>query len=97
MADALDRPHVTSSLPRAQTRRWLALDGWGLLGLVITTLVVLPIATVFYLALFPEENIWPHMLSTTLPRYVYNSLIMMAGVGLLAGTVGSLSAWLVVM
>ena len=97
MADALDRPHVTSSPRRAQTRRWFALDGWGLLGLGITTLVVLPIATVFYLALFPEENIWPHMLSTTLPRYVYNSLIMMAGVGILAGTVGTLNAWLVVM
>ena len=85
MADTSDIPHVTS-VPRAKiSRRGLPLDGWGLLGLAIATLVVLPIATVFYLALFPEENIWPHLISTTLPRYMENSLVMMAGVGLLAG------------
>lgn len=67
------------------------------MGLAIAALVVLPIATVFYLALFPEENIWPHMASTTLPRYLRNSMIMMAGVGVLAGSVGTLAAWLVVM
>lgn len=97
MADTSDIPPVTSVPRPVPTRRWLALDGWGVLGLTIATLVVLPIATVFYLALFPEENIWPHMLSTTLPRYVRNSLIMMAGVGVLAGTFGTLTAWLVVM
>lgn len=97
MADTSDIPPVTS-VPRAKiSRRGLPLDGWGLLGLAIATLVVLPIATVFYLALFPEENIWPHLISTTLPRYMENSLVMMAGVGLLAGCVGTLSAWLVVM
>ena len=97
MADAPNIPPITASQRYVVTRQWLAPDKWSLLGLAITTLVVLPIATIFYLALFPDENIWPHMLSTTLPRYVCNSLVMMAGVGVLAGTVGTLTAWLVVM
>jgi iron(III) transport system permease protein len=94
MADTSETSPVTSA-PR--NALWRAVDGWSILGLAIAALVVLPIATVFWLALFPEENIWPHMLSTTLPRYIRNSLVMMAGVGVLAGCVGVLTAWLVVM
>ncbi len=97
MVDTSDIPPVTPvpRVPRA--RRWLPLDGWGLIGLIIAGLVILPIATVFWLALFTAENIWPHMMATTLPRYVKNSIIMMTGVGVLAGCVGTLTAWMVVM
>ena len=93
MVETSDIAPVTSA-PR---RRRYSPDGWTLLGLCIAVLVILPVATVFWLALFPRENIWPHLLATTLPRYLTNSIIMMAGVGLLAGVVGTLSAWLVVM
>ena len=72
------------------------LDGWSLVGVFIALLVVIPIATVFWLALFPAENIWPHLISTTLPRYLRNSVLMMLGVGGLAGALGTLTAWLVV-
>ncbi len=97
MADTSEIPPVASGPRVPPARRWLPLDGWGLIGLIIAGLVILPIATVFWLALFPAENIWPHMMATTLPRYLKNSIIMMMGVGVLAGCVGTLTAWMVVM
>lgn len=97
MAETLDTTDV-ASVPRYQNRRnWLFLDGWTLLCIFIIGIVIIPIATVFWIALFPSENIWPHMVSTTLPRYLSNSIIMMGGVGILAGMIGTLTAWLVVM
>ncbi|MCO4825295.1 MAG: iron ABC transporter permease [Amylibacter sp.] len=97
MADTSDIPPVTSGPRVPPARRWLPLDGWALIGLIIAGLVILPIATVFWLALFPAENIWPHMIATTLPRYLKNSILMMTGVGVLAGCIGTLTAWMVVM
>jgi iron(III) transport system permease protein len=97
MVDASDITIVTS-VPRRKVAKWRRyLSGWTFLGLFVAFIVVLPIATVFWLALFPTENIWPHLLATTLPRYLGNSLLMMAGVGTLAAVIGTGSAWLVVM
>ena len=54
-----------------------------------------PIASVFALALFPTENIWPHLLSTTLPRYLRTTLVLMVSVGVLAAVIGTTTAWLI--
>ncbi|WGW03763.1 ABC transporter permease [Tropicibacter oceani] len=68
---------------------------WSLGAVVIALIVVAPILSVLWLALFPSENIWPHLLSTTLPRYLVNTGILMFGVGLLSAVVGTGAAWLV--
>ncbi len=60
-------------------------------------LASLPLLSVAWLALFPTENIWPHLLSTVLPRYLKNTLILMGGVGTLAVIIGVGTAWLVTM
>ena len=57
----------------------------------------MPIAAVFFLALTPSVNIWPQLISTTLPRYLTNSAVLVLGVGALAGSVGTGAAWLVTM
>ena len=72
-------------------------DPWSVLALVIAALVLLPVAAVVWLALFPTENIWPHMLATTLPRYLANTGILMAGVAVLTAAIGTGAAWLVTM
>lgn len=41
---------------------------WYIAAALITAIVALPVLSVLYLALFPDENIWPHLLETTLPR-----------------------------
>ena len=77
--------------------RRLRLDPWSLGAVVVAALVILPVVSVIWIAFHPTENIWPHLLSTTLPRYLANTFILMAGVGVLTAAVGTGAAWLVVM
>jgi len=72
-------------------------DLWQLAALVIAALVLMPVAAVVWMAFNPVENIWPHMLATTLPRYLTNTGLLMAGVAVLTAAVGTGAAWLVTM
>lgn len=72
-------------------------DPWSLGAGVIALLVLLPIAAVVWMALNPAENIWPHLIATTLPRYLTNSLVLMLSVGVFTAAVGAGTAWLVTM
>lgn len=80
---------VTWRLPRP--------DGWTLGALVIGAVVLAPLVSVLWLALHPTENIWPHLASTVLPRYLRTTFEMMTGVGLLTAVAGTGTAWLVSM
>ncbi|MFT5716766.1 MAG: iron(III) transport system permease protein [Oleiphilaceae bacterium] len=68
---------------------------WFISSLVIALLISLPILAVLYLAFYPEENAWPHLINTVLPTYLKNTVILMAGVGVLTLAIGTGSAWLV--
>ena len=70
---------------------------WSAVALVIAVIVVLPIGSILWMALNPEENIWPHLMATTLPRYLKNSLVLSVSVGALAAAMGTGAAWIVVM
>lgn len=72
-------------------------DGWTLAALVILAVVLAPLLAVFWIALHPSENIWPHLMATVLPRYFTTTLVMMAGVGAVTAAVGTGAAWLVTM
>ncbi len=72
-------------------------DIWSVVAAAIAMLVLLPILAVVWIAFHPVENIWPHLLSTTLPRYLSNSLLLMAAVGLVSAMVGTGAAWLLTM
>tara|TARA_R110001592_G_scaffold83774_1_gene248098 strand:+ start:16076 stop:17737 length:1662 start_codon:yes stop_codon:yes gene_type:complete len=71
--------------------------GWLMSSCIIALLVSLPIFSVVYLALFPEENAWPHLIDTVLPSYLKNTLILMLGVGSLSLLIGTGAAWLISM
>jgi len=88
-------PKQTGRISRGGRR--LRPDAWSLGAVAIAALVLMPVVAVLWLAFHPTENIWPHLLSTTLPRYVENSLVMMIAVGLLTGAMGTGAAWLVSM
>lgn len=79
------------------TQRFRPFGLWSGGAVVIAALVLLPIVAVVWLALTPAENIWPHLLATTLPRYLTNSGILMVSVGGLAAAVGTGAAWLIAM
>ncbi len=72
-------------------------DPWAVAAVVIAALVLAPIVAVVWLALTPAENIWPHLMATVMPRYVANTLILMAGVAVLTAVAGTGTAWLVTM
>ena len=77
--------------------RRFRIDPWTVGAGAIATIVALPILTVFGLAFFPTENIWPHLWETVLPGYIVTTIELMAGVA--AGTmlIGVSAAWLTTM
>ena len=68
---------------------------WTPGALIIAAVILAPILSVFWIALTPTENIWPHLMQTVLPRYVATTLTLMAGVACLAVLMGTGAAWLV--
>ncbi|MBC8518802.1 MAG: iron ABC transporter permease [Gammaproteobacteria bacterium] len=68
---------------------------WAAVAWGISLFVILPILAVMGQAFFPEENIWGHLLETTLPRYLQSSLLLMVGVGVPSAILGVATAWLV--
>ena len=87
-------PSVSPLLVNRQ-RRWL--EPWALTALVIAALVAIPIVSVISIALAPRENIWPHLADTVLPIYLWNTFVLLAGVGIAVLLTGVSTAWLVTM
>ncbi len=70
---------------------------WTAAVALVFAIMVLPIATIGILALTPTENIWPHLVSTVLPRSLQETMLLMAGVGALTLAIGTATAWFVTM
>lgn len=70
---------------------------WGIGAVAVSALVALPVLAIGLLALFPTENIWPHLIATVLPGYVKQTLLLMIGVGLATFIIGTSTAWLITM
>lgn len=64
---------------------------------LITGVVLLPIVTVLSFLINPSTETWQHLVDTVLSEYVANSLILMLGVAVGAGTLGVGLAWIVSM
>ena len=86
-----------SRIPARRMRLPFRLDGWSIGAMLIAVIVLAPMLSVLWIAFNPTENIWPHLLSTVLPRYFGTTLYLMAGVGVLTAAVGTGAAWLVTM
>ncbi|MEZ5761054.1 MAG: iron ABC transporter permease [Paracoccaceae bacterium] len=91
------RPKTNPGLLASSRGRSAGSGVWSLAALLIAGLVLLPILSVVAIAFRPSENIWPHLISTTLPRYLGNTAILTLGTGMLAAAVGTGAAWLVTM
>lgn len=84
------------TLLKNDRRAWRDLvDLWSVGAMVIAIIVLAPIAAVLWIALFPVDNIWPHLLATTLPRYLRNTLVLMSAVGAVTAVVGTGAAWII--
>lgn len=69
----------------------------GLAEIAVAAAVALPLAAIVGMAVMPQDNIWPHLIATVLPGYVWRTAALLIGVGLLTTIAGTLTAWLVAM
>ena len=85
----------------ASFRRRLSLPSlWSVGAALIAAVVVAPILSVLWIALYPvvtggDATVWSHLWATTLPRYLRSTLWLMYGVGALTALVGTGAAWLI--
>jgi len=93
-------------MPRERAGRYSAggwsayrpeIDGWAAAITLIAGLLALPILVVASYALYPGTEIWAHLVNTVLADYVFNSLMLAAGVGIGTLVIGVGTAWLTVM
>ncbi len=81
------------SLRPPQTNVW----PWQIAVFILSIFVLLPLCSLIYLSLTPTENIWPHLVNTVLPGAIWQTLLLMTGVGILTLIIGTSTAWLVTM
>ncbi len=70
---------------------------WTAFALVLAVLLSIPIVVVCASVLLPAGPVWAHLASTVLARYIANSALLMAGVGIGVSVIGVATAWLVTM
>ncbi len=70
--------------------RWLTVA-----AALVALAIALPLLTILVLSFRPQENIWPHLFNTVLPGYVWRTLCLLVGVGVLTFIIGTTTAWLV--
>ena len=67
----------------------------SLAALILALVLLAPILSIFAAASGDSEGLWGHLFETVLPRYVLNTLVLMAGVGALSLVFGVSTAWVV--
>ena len=87
-AASLSRP---ASLPRMRGGG----GGWHLALWLVACASLLPVLALGWVAMQGSGGLWSHLLAHVLPRATLNTALLLAGVGLLAGAVGTGAAWLV--
>ena len=68
---------------------------WSIAALLVTAIIVLPVATVVSQVFVPSEGVWPHMRATVLPGYLINSALLVSGVVTLTLVIGVTTGWLI--
>jgi len=87
--------HEATQAVTPPLRRWRRPDAWRS-GVVLTALILaLPVLVVFAHLLLPSGEVWQHLRETVLRDYVFNSLLLMLGVGIGVLLIGVPTAWLV--
>ncbi len=81
-----------SNFARAQRQ---PVDRWSVGVILLCSLILGPVLAVLVAAFGDSGGLWSHLYDTVLGRYISNTLILMAGVGVVAIGFGVSSAWVV--
>ncbi len=82
---------------KTKTSRRSSFEGTAVLALSVAIIVALPCLVVLGFLAVPKGEVWSHLASTVLPRYIGNSfaLMLLVAIGVVVGGVSS--AWLATM
>ena len=69
--------------------------GWRAALWLLALLSLLPALALAWVAVQGSSGLWSHLLAHVLPRAALNTALLLGGVGLVAGAIGTGSAWLV--
>lgn len=83
--------HTRAATAGVGNRVWIWLVG------AIVLIATAPIFAILTIALQADDNIWPHLVSTILPRAAIDTALLLSGVGILTLATGTATAWLVTM
>jgi iron(III) transport system permease protein len=67
--------------------------GWA--SVIAAALVLAPLAAVVFNVFLPSEATWSHLVSTVLPEYTWNTLLLVGLVAVCVTSMGIVTAWLV--
>ena len=71
--------------------------GWSAGALLISLVIGAPIISIALLAMQSSGDTWPHLIAYVLPSAITETLLLMAGVGVMTLVLGAGTAWLVTM
>ncbi|SFR61082.1 iron(III) transport system permease protein [Marinobacter daqiaonensis] len=85
----------TTRPSRRHRVRWP--NAWASSTFVVAMLVATPVLVILAHVFFPSGDVWQHLASTVLPRYLTNTVVLSLTVALGTTVIGTACAWLVVM
>ncbi|WP_417767689.1 ABC transporter permease [Stappia sp.] len=91
----MDTPRAAAPVPRSSAT--LVDRIWLVAGFAVAALTLLPVVALAVLATQPTGDVWGHLIGTVLPRSLWTTVLLMAGVGAITFVVGVGTAWLVTM
>ncbi len=68
---------------------------WSVSVSIVALVIIAPVLAIFYSAFIGDTSLWPHLFSTVLPRYIFNTIFLMLGVGVLSLFFGVSTAWVI--
>lgn len=78
-------------LPRIRTK----MSGWTGASCVIACLMILPVLGIVSQAILPSAGLWTHLIAHVLPAAFLDTIILLLGVAITSGLLGTSLAWLV--
>jgi iron(III) transport system permease protein len=86
---------IENPIKRGRLWRRPRFDAWTMGAMLLALVVASPIVAVALMALAPDDGVWAHMVSTVMPGYLLNTILLASGVGVGVLAVGIAPAWLV--
>ena len=80
---------------RRRGRPDIAISPWAAVAFVAAALALVPIVAIAATAVADTGGLWGHIIQFVLPQSTWNTLVLLAGSGLIATMLGTGAAWIV--